>query len=176
VPAMNRAGERKKTKMNANQSVYVVLSRSQTALSRTIHMLKGHQYTHAALSLDRSMQYMFSFGRRRASNPFIGCFRRERLDDGIYKFCSNLPGVILEIPVTPVQYRNISGQIGTFLLNSHIYSYNYLGLAGNLFNKKHQDNTRFFCSEFVYHVNRFLLTLLPSKLYHRRNGYILYIV
>ncbi|MBR0597577.1 hypothetical protein [Sinanaerobacter chloroacetimidivorans] len=36
--------------MNANQSVYVVLSRSQTALSRTIHMLKGHQYTHAALS------------------------------------------------------------------------------------------------------------------------------
>jgi hypothetical protein len=138
--------------MSAGKNVYVVLSRSQTLLSRIIHIMKGDRYTHAALSLDKNLEYMFSFGRRRASNPFIGCFRRERLDDGIYKFCSYLPGAVIKIPVSPVQYQNIVEQIEMFLLNSDVYGYNYFGLASNLVGKTHQVSTRFFCSEFVYHV------------------------
>lgn len=136
----------------SSKKIYVVLTRSTTVLSRLIHHLKGDEYTHAALAFDRDLNYMFSFGRRRPGNPFVGCFKRERIDESIYKNESRLPGVIIEIPVSPEQYLSISSQIETFLLNSHLYSYNYLGLAGNLFNRVHHNNTRFFCSEFVYHV------------------------
>lgn len=67
--------------------LYVVLARSNTILSRLIHVIKEDEYTHAALSLDRDLEYMFSFGRRSANNPFIGCFKRERLDEGLYAHC-----------------------------------------------------------------------------------------
>lgn len=136
----------------SSKKIYVVLTRSTTVLSQLIHYFKGDEYTHAALAFDRELNYMFSFGRRRPGNPFVGCFKRERLNEGVYKNASALPGVIIEIPVSPSQYGHISGQIETFLLNSHLYSYNYLGLAGNLFNRTHQDSRHFFCSEFVYHV------------------------
>lgn len=60
------------------------------ALSRASHALTGDKYIHAALPLDADLAYMFSFGRRRARNPFIGYFKRERLDRGIHTSSSRL--------------------------------------------------------------------------------------
>jgi hypothetical protein len=95
---------------------------------------------------------MFSFGRRKASNPFVGCFRRERLNEGIYKAYRRIPGVVLEIPVTRSQYERIHLEIEKFLLNSHNYDYNISGMIGHMFHTAWEDDTRFFCSEFVYHI------------------------
>jgi hypothetical protein len=132
--------------------VYAVLSKSPTILSRAIHGIKGDGYTHAALSLDRHLDFMFSFGRRRAYNPFIGCFKRESMNEGIYKNIAVLPGAVLEIPVTREQYDAVCRHVGKFLLDAHTYSYNYFGLMGNLIGVARKDNKRFFCSEFVYHI------------------------
>lgn len=132
--------------------VYVVLSKSPTILSRTINRLKGDSYTHAALSLDKDLFYMFSFGRRWAGNPFVGCFKRESMNDGLYKKLASLPGVIMEIPVTSKQYDAVCVLIEGFLLDAHVYRYNYFGIAGNLLGMTHVNSRRFFCSEFVYYV------------------------
>ncbi|MDR0434763.1 MAG: hypothetical protein LBH21_06845 [Gracilibacteraceae bacterium] len=132
--------------------LYVVLSRSSTALSKTIRFLKGVEYTHAALALDARLEYMFSFGRRRAHNPFVGCFKRERIGDALYRPYSELPGVVLEITVSAAQYKSAVALIESFLLDGHMYGYNYLGLAGNLWGWSRMAGMRFFCSEFVYHV------------------------
>ncbi|MDR1206586.1 MAG: hypothetical protein LBL26_14095 [Peptococcaceae bacterium] len=140
--------------MESEKYVYVILSRSQTLLSRAIRALNGDQYTHAAISLDRRLEYMFSFGRRRACNPFVGCFKRESMDEGIYKAYHRIPGVVLEIPVTQSQYERIHLEIESFLLNSHNYDYNVSGLLGYMFNTAWEDDSRFFCSEFVYHILR----------------------
>jgi hypothetical protein len=138
--------------MSRRRYVYVVLSRSPTILSRAIRIFKRDEYTHAALSLDRELQYMFSFGRRRPSNPFIGCYKRENLGDGFYRACGRLPGAVIEVPVSPAQYSDVCVQIQDFLLNSHCYDYNYAGLIGNLAGMPCRSENRFFCSEFVYHV------------------------
>jgi hypothetical protein len=140
--------------MSKTLCVYVVLSKSPTMLSRAVNRLKGDSYTHAALSLDKELSYMFSFGRRRARNPFTGCFKRESLGEGLYKKITSLPGVVLEVPVTPKQYCAVCDLIESFLLNAHIYGYNYLGLAGNLLGVACGGDRRFFCSEFVYYVLR----------------------
>jgi hypothetical protein len=136
----------------SEKHVYVILSRSQTLLSMVIRALNGDQYTHAAISLDKSLEYMFSFGRRRASNPFVGCFKRERLNEGIYKEYRRIPGAVLEIPVTPSQYERIHLEIESFLLNSHNYDFNVSGLIGHMFNAARENDRRFFCSEFVYYI------------------------
>ncbi|MDR2359993.1 MAG: hypothetical protein LBD85_01760 [Oscillospiraceae bacterium] len=135
-------------------NIYIVLSKSPTILSRAIHRISGDAYTHAALAMDRDLKYMFSFGRRWAKNPFIGCFRRERLDEGIYKYCDTLPGTVMKIGVSPEQYVRVNGMLTLFSQNRSEYGYNYIGLLAHLFNLSYQTNNSFFCSEFVYHVLR----------------------
>jgi hypothetical protein len=133
------------------RNLYVVLTRSETALSRIIRIVRGDDYTHAALSLDPHLEYMFSFGRRWTNNPFFGCFKRESVFDALYQ-PYELPGVVIEIPVSDAQHRVAVALVETFLLNSHLYGYNYLGLAGKLVGCSFQVDKRFFCSEFVYYV------------------------
>lgn len=135
-------------------SIYVVLSRSSTVLSRTIRLATRDEYTHAALALDADLELMFSFGRRRASNPFVGCFKRERLDDDLYRGMDRLPGVVIEVPVTAGQRDAVGARVAEFLLDSHTYAYNAPGLVTGLLGRGSEDDRRFFCSEFVYHVLR----------------------
>lgn len=135
-------------------SVFVVLSRSSTVLSRTIRLATGDRYTHAALALDEDLDLMFSFGRRRARNPFVGCFKRERLDDEVYRSMDALPGLVLEVPATVAQREAVGAEVGRFLLDGHTYSYNTPGLLRGLVGRGTEDGNRYFCSEFVYHVLR----------------------
>ncbi|MBO0610508.1 hypothetical protein [Myceligenerans salitolerans] len=134
------------------RAVYVVLSRSSTVPSRLIGVVTGDRLTHAALALDPGLEYMFGFGRRSPANPLSGCFRRERLDDPLYERLGSLPGLVLEVPVTPVQHDAIRAQVEAFLLDGHRYRYNFAGLLDHVTGRTREDAYRFFCSEFVYHV------------------------
>lgn len=140
--------------MTRNSSIYIVLSQSRTLLAQTVKLFTGDQYTHSALSLDENLEYMFSFGRRWARNPFIGCFKHESLDDDLYSSYSVLPGAVIRFPVSYEQYLGIKSQLWSFLLDGHKFSYNYSGLIGNIVGKGCENHTKFFCSEFVYHVLR----------------------
>jgi hypothetical protein len=135
-----------------NSSVYIVLSQSRTTLSQTVRLLTGDRYTHAALSLDEDLEYMFSFGRRWARNPFVGCFKHESLEDDLYGPCGFLPGAVIQFPVSHEQYVGVTAQLWDFLLDGHKFSYNYFGLIANMMRKGRESHTRFFCSEFVYHI------------------------
>jgi hypothetical protein len=134
------------------KNIYIVLSRSSTILSRIIHALTGEEFTHAAIALDVELDYMFSFGRRWRRNPFVGCFKRERLDDKMYSAGRSLPGVIIEVPVTEEQYGDIAGRIDEFRRNSAMFSYNVPGLITGIWGGTWESGKRFFCSEFVYYV------------------------
>ncbi|MCL1853841.1 MAG: hypothetical protein FWF88_12605 [Peptococcaceae bacterium] len=139
--------------LNSTKSVYIVLSRSRSFLSGAIHMIKSDRYTHAAIALDAELEYMFSFGRRRAWNPFVGCFKRERLDGDFYAKHRELPGVILEVPVDDEQYAGIASDIWRFLLDGHSYGFNVFGMMrASLGHERKALDKKFFCSEFVYYI------------------------
>mgnify|MGYP000008498368 CR=1 FL=1 len=133
-------------------SIYVVLTRTNTIVSRIIHIFTNDRYTHASISLDRELKYMYSFGRKWAYNPFIGGFKYENLYEGGYKFSKILPGIIIELKITEEQYNNVNSLLNQFISNPEDYKYNYLGLVNNLMNKEVCYEYRFLCSEFVYHV------------------------
>lgn len=134
-------------------SVYVVLSRSTTVPSRLIRMVTRDEFTHAALALDPALDLMFSFGRRGVLNPFAGCFKRERFDDALYRGMDELPGLVLEVPVTPAQQDAVRARVAEILLDGHTYRYNFPGvLARGRMGR--EDDRRYFCSEFVYDVLR----------------------
>jgi hypothetical protein len=132
--------------------LYIVLTRTNTVISNLIHILKNDEFTHAAISLDKELNYMYSFGRRKTYNPFIGRFRKEDINEGVYKYCENLPGTIIEVEVSKEQYEKAKILLENFINNSDLYKYNYRGLIYNLLNKSVCIENRFLCSEFVYYI------------------------
>ena len=132
--------------------LYIVLTRTDTVISRLIQLLKNDEYTHAAISLDKELNYMYSFSRRNTYNPFIGKFRKEDIHEGLYKFCDTVQGVIIEVEVSKEQYEKAKALLDHFITNSSFYKYNYMGLLYNLLNKPASRDDRFLCSEFVYHI------------------------
>ena len=121
-------------------------------MSNMIRIFKNDEYTHAAISLDKELNHMYSFGRRNTYNPFIGRFRKEEINEGVYKLCNILPGAIIEVEVSKEQYEKAKVTLAHFISNSHLYKYNYKGLMHSLLNKPVCSNYRFLCSEFVYHI------------------------
>jgi hypothetical protein len=143
---LETGGEKMKT------SIYIILTRTHTILSTMIHYAKGDEYTHASISLDRDLNTMYSFGRKYALNPFIGGFKMERLNEGVYQFCRSLPGRVIEVEVTPEQYNQAVTLLKQFVDNRSRYQYNYSGLFNSLVNRASYDQNHFLCSEFVYYV------------------------
>ena len=135
-----------------NQYLYIVLTRTNTTMSKLIQIFKNDEYTHAAISLDKNLDQMYSFGRIHIFNPFVGRFKKEKLDEGIYKISRTVPGVIIELQVSKQQYEDAKELLEQFISNSNLYKYNYMGLLCCLFNKSVCYDYRFLCSEFVYYI------------------------
>jgi len=86
-----------------NKRIYIVLTRTNTLLSKMIGIIKKDEYTHASISLSRNLNCMYSFGRKNKFNPFIGCFAKENLNEGVFGLQKKLNGIVLEIEITPEQ-------------------------------------------------------------------------
>ncbi|GAE87176.1 hypothetical protein [Acetivibrio straminisolvens] len=132
--------------------IYIVLTRTNTIISRLIQFFKRDEFTHAAISMDRDLANMYSFGRKYVFYPFIGVFKHENLNKGTYKYCKVLPGAVIELEVTKQQYKRAKTLLEYFISNAGQYKYNYVGLINSLINREACHNSRFVCSEFVYYI------------------------
>lgn len=135
-----------------NRQIYIILTRTNTVLSNLISLIKNDEYTHASISLDKDLNTMYSFGRKHTYNPFVGCFVKENLYNGVFRFHNKLKGQVLELNVTEEQYDEATKLLYDFVSNSNYFKYNYLGLINSLLNRESFCDDRFLCSEFVYYV------------------------
>ncbi len=132
--------------------LYIVLTRTNTVMSKAIQLVKKDEYTHAAIALDKKLKHMYSFGRKYTYFPFIGRFKQENFNTGIYKFNKSLPVIIIELEVSRQQHEKAKHLLDQFIANSRLYKYNYKGLLHCLLNKSASCDHRFLCSEFVYYI------------------------
>lgn len=51
--------------------VYIVLTKTGIILSKIVHLIKRHQYTHVSISLNQKLDKMFSFERVDPCNLFV---------------------------------------------------------------------------------------------------------
>ena len=132
--------------------IYLILSQTNTILSRTIKMVTNDEFNHISLSLDDSLERMYSFGRRNPDNPFIGVFVVEGINKGTFLKFSDTMCRVIRINVTDIQYELLCSNIGDMIDNSGIYKYNLLGLFMAAFNVCLKSPNKFYCSEFVRHI------------------------
>ena len=130
------------------KKIYFVLTQTYSMLARTIKCITHEKYSHISIAFDEKCEEMYSFGRKYRYFPFLGIFKQEKLDEGLF-LNKNAKMAIYEIYVTKEQYKSAKEKIKEIEENNK--GYNIAGLLLAYFKIKLHRN-KYYCSEFVYEV------------------------
>lgn len=131
------------------KKVYLLLTDTGTMLTKMIKLYTKKPYNHASIAFDEHFAEVYSFGRKRPRNPFIGGFVNEDVRQGIF---INASCAIYSCEVTDEQIKKMRVFIEQIEMERHLYRYNLLGLISFIINKPLQRKNAYFCSEFVARV------------------------
>ena len=134
------------------KSIYILLTKTNTILSRAIHAAPGNQYTHAALSLDDTFTQLYSFGRKYKYSYLPAGFVRESVNRGVLGDCDDVECAVYELQISNRKYKKLCKVLNEMEAEMEVYQYNILGLILCLFGVANQRRHHFFCSQFVSYV------------------------
>ena len=130
----------------SEQQIYLLLTDTGSMLTRTIKLFTRKKYNHISLAFDAVLEDTFSFGRKKADNPFIGGFIHEDVTSDFY---SQAKCAVYSLSVSEEQAAVMRGYVSLFEKDKEKYHYNFLGLVPALFNKAWNRENHYFCSHFV---------------------------
>ena len=129
--------------------IYVILSQTGTALNRIITAFTKEGLGHASLSFHDDLHIMYSFGRRRPNNPFLGGFVKESPDFGTFRRFKHTYAEVFAFEVEDETYYAMLSYVENMYREREKYHYNYKGLFLATFGIPHQQSKCYYCSEFV---------------------------
>lgn len=132
--------------MLENKKMYVVLTDTGTLLTRLIKIYTKKPYNHASISFDAYLTEVYSFGRKRPHNPFIGGFVKENVRSCFFE---QADCALYSLEVTEADRAKMKYYINQIEVEKDSYRYNFLGLFGFLINKPLKRKKAFFCSQFA---------------------------
>lgn len=131
------------------KEIYIVLTKTRTNLSKMIRFFTQKPYNHISLALDDSLYRLYSFGRRRPTNPFITGFIREDIERGFYHYYNDTTCIVYRLKVTPEQYQRLEQFLTPFLRDPLKYRFIFIGLVTCGLHIPFARKNRYFCSQFV---------------------------
>ena len=134
------------------KKVYIVLTNTGTFLSRIVNVYTRKEFSHVSISLDENLNYMYSFGRLNAYNPFIGGFVHESPKYGTFKRFKNTKTKIYSIEVDDRVYNEILRNIKKIEMEKNTYKFNIIGLFAVALHLRIKRKKCFYCAEFVKYV------------------------
>ena len=135
---------------NSNQKyIYIVVSKTNTLLGRLIRRNLGVNYNHCSVSLDDSLENIYSFGRKELWNVFRAGFVRESKSCGFFEKHGDSFISVMQIPVTDEQWQHARHIIMKFKKEPNIYKYSILGLIYCYCGIPIKRKNKYFCSQFV---------------------------
>ncbi|WP_062107439.1 hypothetical protein [Bacillus niameyensis] len=132
-----------------NKKIYILLTDTGTLLTRMIRLYTRKTYNHASISFDQKLSEVYSFGRIREENPFIGGFVRENIQNNMFRQANCR---IYCCTVSETKIRKMKTYIQKIELEKQRYNYNLLGLFAVMFDMPIKREYAFFCSQFVASV------------------------
>lgn len=131
------------------RNLYIVLTNTNSILSKAIKLYTGDLYNHISISFEENLEKMYSFGRVYENIPFIGGFIVESKESKLIK---NSECAILRYEISDVEYYRINRKIKKFIIQKEKYKYNFMGLLAYSIKYELNRENAYFCSEFVTHV------------------------
>ncbi|WP_241774659.1 MULTISPECIES: hypothetical protein [Lysinibacillus] len=127
-------------------TIYIVLTKTGTLLSKAIGMYTGKEMNHASIAFDEELFEMYSFGRRQLNNPLSGGFLQEDAERGLFETADC---VIYRCRISHYQYLEMMKIVRYMYWNRDRYKYNFIGLFGVMMQKEVRRERAYFCSQFV---------------------------
>ncbi|MGN1134925.1 MAG: hypothetical protein ACI4SF_01770 [Oscillospiraceae bacterium] len=134
------------------KSIYILLTRSATVISKIIRAFTKDLYTHASVSFNAELKPLYSFSRKYILFPLPAGMQIESTDSGLYKKYDNMPCAVYELKVTDEIYCTAKHIAESMILEASKYRFNILGLFLCRMNIPFHRRHHYFCSEFVAEV------------------------
>lgn len=134
------------------RKIYILLTRSDTWVSRLIGLATNDTYTHASISFEPDLQPMYSFSRRFVHLPLPAGLRVEPLDQGFYKKYDYIPCALYELQVTDRVYYAAKAEVERMMQDAGHCPFNLVGLLLCRMRIPFHRENQYFCSEFVSEV------------------------
>lgn len=140
--------------MPDENTIYVLLTDTGTMFTKMVKRFTSAPYNHASLALDASLNEMFSFGRKQATNPWIAGFVEEDVYEGTFRHFPNTRCALLRLNISSKQHQEAIRMIRCFQQERNLYRYNLIGLFFVLMKLNIKFKRAFFCSQFVAEILR----------------------
>lgn len=134
------------------KSIYIVLTRSNTILSRLVHMITADPYTHVSISFDQKLQPLYSSSRKNGRTLFPAGPCWELFHSGYFYSHPLTPCAVYEMRVSDDAYTRAKEETESIMADSTNYHFNILGLILCKLNIPYHPKQRFFCSQFVSEI------------------------
>ncbi|WP_174615011.1 hypothetical protein [Virgibacillus ihumii] len=128
------------------KTIYFLFTDTGTCLSKVINYVTKQSLNHVSLAFDPDLQQVYSFGRKKPHNPFIGGFVREDIRSD---FLRNAACAVYSFNVSEKEVALIQKRIAEIELRKTNYKYNFIGLFGILLQVEINRSNALFCSQFV---------------------------
>ena len=142
--------------------LYFVFSSTPNRMGRFIRSATRCPYNHVSLSLDPSLDRMYSFARRHYRTPFYGGFVREsRSRYFIGKKAAQI--CICRLPVSAEDLESLSLRLEEMEKHNQQYLYNHISAVTGYFKKSYPAKDAYTCVDFASKVLGQLGYLASSK-------------
>jgi len=130
----------------AKKKVYIIFTDTGTLFTKLIKLYTKKPLNHVSISFDKQLTNIFSFGRKKPYNPFIGGFVRERIAEGLFK---KARCEIYSYSLSEAEYEQMQTKVRQIEEKKELYKYNFLGLIAIMLKYNLKRKNAFFCSQFV---------------------------
>lgn len=134
------------------KTIYIILTKSETILSKIVHFVTADTYTHVSIAFDRDLQTLYTSSRKNGRTLFPAGPCTESLYSGYFKRHSQIPCAVYELQVSDEAYEKTKLEVERIMTDADQYHFNIIGLLLCQFNISYHRKHYFFCSQFVSEV------------------------
>jgi len=141
------------------KEINLVLTQTNTIISKTLKTLSKKPYNHISISLMDDCSTMYSFGRKIIWFPLIGGFVKEDVNAGVFKMHPETKCKIYKLVITDAEYDTILERLNKFLQDPNKFKYSILNLFLMYLNVPFNRENYYVCSSFVTYLLRGIVPL-----------------
>ena len=134
------------------KTIYILLTRSGTLLSKLVYAVTGASYTHASMAFDEELNCLYSSTRKNGYTMFPAGPSKEYLNRGVVRLRGDAPCTLYALDVTDEAYVRARRRAEHMMARGELYRFNTLGLILCALHIRWQRRRHYFCSQFVSEV------------------------
>ena len=134
------------------KTIYILLTRSGTLLSKLVYAVTGASYTHASMAFDEELDCLYSSTRKNGYTMFPAGPSKEYLNKGVFRLRGDAPCALYALEVTDDAYVRARRRAEHMMARGELYRFNTLGLILCALHIRWQRRRHYFCSQFVSEV------------------------